>query len=102
MLLCSLMAGMALNHTGTIMAHGMGYALTLDHGLQHGEASGIILPYLLEHIYRHKKERIDKIAEILGGNPWDILKQLHRDIGLPVNLKDIGIRKSEVIPFQNN
>ena len=94
MLLCSLVAGMALNHTGTIMAHGMGYALTLDHGRQHGEASGIILPYLLEHLYERKKDRIDKIAQALGGLPWQVLKQLNKEIALPASLKDIGIEQS--------
>ncbi len=109
MLLSSLMAGMALNHTGTILAHGMGYALTLDYGLQHGHASGFILPYLLEHIYHrdkvpyaylHKqisgKERIDKIGEALGGYPWKVLKQLSKDIGMPIRLRDIGIKESEL------
>lgn len=96
MLLCSLVAGMALNHTGTIMAHGMGYALTLDHGRRHGEASGLMLTYLLEHIYERKKERINKISEAIGGIPWEVLKQLHGEIGLPVDLKDIGVKDSEL------
>jgi len=95
MMLCTLLAGMALNHTGTIMAHGMGYALTLDYGRQHGEASGIMLPYLLEQIYERKKHRIDKIGDALGGVPWQVLKQLHEDMGLPVNLKDVGVEKKE-------
>lgn len=96
MLLSSLIAGMALNHTGTILAHGMGYALTLDYGLQHGHASGFILPYLLEHIYPKYKERIDRIGEVLGGPPWEVLKQLSKDIDMPVRLRDIGIKESEL------
>lgn len=96
MLLSSLMAGMALNHTGTILAHGMGYALTLDYGLQHGHASGFLLPYLLEHIYPKDKERIDRIGEALGGYPWEVLKQLSKDIGMPIRLRDVGIKESEL------
>ena len=96
MLLASLTAGMALNHTGTILGHSMGYALTLDYGLQHGEANGLIIPYLMEHIYPMKKERIDRIGDVLGGTPWKILKQLLRETSLPASLKDIGITDSDV------
>ena len=95
MLLASLIAGMALNHTGTILGHSMGYALTLDYGLQHGEANGLMIPYLMEHIYQKKKKRIDRIGDVLGGSPWGILKQLLKETSLPANLKEIGIVDSE-------
>jgi len=90
MLLASLVAGMALNHTGTILGHSMGYALTLDYGLQHGEATGLMLPYLMKYIYQKKKERMDRIGDVLGGPPWDILKQLLKEVSLPASLKEIG------------
>lgn len=96
MLLSSLIAGMALNHTGTILGHGMGYVLTLDFKMQHGEANGLMLPYLLEHIYSRKKERIDKIASALGGCPWEVLKNLLMQLSLPVTLSEIGVNKAGI------
>lgn len=96
MLLSSFMAGMSLNHTGTILGHGMGYALTLDYGLQHGEANGLILPYLMEYIYEKKKDRMENLMDITGGAPWEVLKRLLRDISLPVTLSEIGVTGSRV------
>ncbi|MCM8757139.1 MAG: iron-containing alcohol dehydrogenase, partial [Candidatus Omnitrophica bacterium] len=38
----SMMAGLALNQTGTILIHGMGYVLTIFYGLHHGTANALL------------------------------------------------------------
>ena len=43
--LASLLAGFVINKTGTIIVHGMGYALTIKYGTHHGTANALLLPY---------------------------------------------------------
>ena len=49
MLLASMLAGMAIAHTGTSLPHGLSYPLTYETGMPHGKACGYFLPgYLRE------------------------------------------------------
>lgn len=49
MLLASMLAGMAIAHTGTALPHGLSYPLTYETGMPHGKACGYFLPgYLRE------------------------------------------------------
>lgn len=49
MLLASMLAGMAIAHTGTTLPHGLSYPLTYETGMPHGKACGYFLPgYLKE------------------------------------------------------
>ncbi len=43
----STLAGMAISHTGTSLAHGLSYAVTYETGMPHGKAAGYFLPGFL-------------------------------------------------------
>lgn len=45
----SLLGGMAISITGTVMPHNLGYYLTETHGIPHGFACAVFLPALLRH-----------------------------------------------------
>jgi alcohol dehydrogenase len=48
MMEASLLAGLAISHTRTALAHSMSYPLTAHHGLPHGLACSFTLPAILE------------------------------------------------------
>ncbi len=47
MCMAALLAGVVITHTGTELAHRMGYVLTLRFGVPHGRAIAIIMPHVV-------------------------------------------------------
>ena len=96
MSLAAFYAGMVINRTGTIIVHGMGYALSLDYGLQHGAANALLLPYVMDYlekdsVYRKKLKEILKTAKVK-----ESLLKLNRGLNLPLTLKEIGVEKKDL------
>ena len=61
MLHASMVAGMAITHTGTSLPHGLSYAVTYESGVPHGKAVGMFLGGFIEG-YQDKED----VAEVLG------------------------------------
>ena len=59
MLNASMIAGMAITHTGTSLPHGLSYALTYNTGMPHGKACGFFMPGYLREAEK------DMAAEVL-------------------------------------
>ncbi|PLV59724.1 iron-containing alcohol dehydrogenase family protein [Thermotoga sp. KOL6] len=78
MLIASCLAGMVIAQTGTTLAHAMGYHLTIEKGIKHGRATGIILPFVMETMKGEIPDRVDTVNKIFGGS---LLKFL-REVGL--------------------
>lgn len=95
LLLASFIAGLALNRTGTIIVHGIGYALTITHNTHHGTANALLLPYVFEYLQQNGYEKEFSELEKLWGQTGE-LKKLVKDIGLPSRLTDIGINENEI------
>ena len=64
MLHASMIAGMAITHTGTSLPHGLSYSVTYEMGVPHGKAVGMFLGGYVE-AYKGKEDA-DKVLEILG------------------------------------
>lgn len=60
----SLLAGMAITHTGTSLPHGLSYPVTYELGVPHGKAVGIFLPGFLYHY--DSREAVDEVLDLLG------------------------------------
>ena len=61
MLHASMVAGMAITHTGTSLPHGLSYPVTYELGVPHGKAVGMFLGGFVEG-YQNKEE----VAEVLS------------------------------------
>ncbi|MCM8760420.1 MAG: iron-containing alcohol dehydrogenase [Candidatus Omnitrophica bacterium] len=94
LLLASLIAGFALNKTGTIIVHGMGYALTILYNTHHGTANALLLPYVFEYLKRNGYEQEMAELERLWGDT-ERLNDFVKSLGLPSRLRDIGVEKDE-------
>lgn len=64
MLHASMIAGMAITHTGTSLPHGLSYPVTYELGVPHGKAVGMFLGGYVD-TYKDKEET-GKILSILG------------------------------------
>lgn len=60
----SMLAGMAIAHTGTSLPHGMSYAITYEMGVPHGKAVGIFLAGFLKN-YQNKEDSA-RVLSLLG------------------------------------
>lgn len=60
----SMVAGMAIAHTGTSLPHGLSYPVTYEMGIPHGKAVGFFLPGFLRE-YEDQTE-VSAVLELLG------------------------------------
>jgi alcohol dehydrogenase class IV len=66
MLYAAMLSGIVIAHTGTTLVHGMGYYLTLEFGIAHGLANGLLLTPVFEYNAREAPGKVAAIAEALG------------------------------------
>ncbi|MFA5032809.1 MAG: iron-containing alcohol dehydrogenase [bacterium] len=95
MLYASMLGGIVISKTGTIMLHAMGYPLTTFYNIPHGRANGILLPTMMEFL---KGDKIDTINYIFRNN----LRKFLNNLGISTNLRDYGIISEDVMKFLNN
>ena len=60
----SILGGLAISRTGTSLPHGMGYLLTIRHGLPHGLATAVLAPGWLKGY--PDQARVSQVLEELG------------------------------------
>lgn len=111
LLYASLLAGMVIAQTGTILVHGMSYRITTDFGLPHGRAIGILLPWVCEFNLSANYDKFVSLAKTLGENIEGLpreeaakkavegIQKLILRLGLPQNLKDRGIEEKTIRKF---
>ena len=75
----SVVAGMAIAHTGTSIPHGLSYPVTYELGIPHGKAVGFFLPGFLR-FYNNQK----RVLELLGfENRAEFIAYLDKLLGKP-------------------
>ncbi len=110
-LYASLLAGMAIAQSGTILVHGMSYRLTTDLGLSHGKACAILLPVVSEFNLSQGHPKLTSLSKCLeenteGSTTKELvekvitrIKNLITELGLPQNLKTRKIKKELIAEF---
>lgn len=78
MLHASMVAGMAITHTGTALPHGLSYSITYALGIPHGRAVGMFLGGYVEG-YQDKKEA-QAAVELLGFESTSAFRQFMREL----------------------
>lgn len=72
----SVLAGMAIAHTGTSIPHGLSYAVTYEVGVPHGRACGIFLANYLKAARANGLENeVDVVLALLGFSSEDHLSE---------------------------
>ena len=62
----SIFAGLAINITGTLFPHTVGYVLTEQRGIAHGRACAAFTPVLLAHAESFAPEKWNRVQHALG------------------------------------
>ncbi len=108
MLLGSLLAGMAFSNAGTAAAHALAYPIGGLVKSPHGEVTGLLLPYVMEHNAITEPEKMAKIAAAFKLDTQGVsekesafsaahaVRSLIKDIGLPTKLSEIGIKEDQL------
>lgn len=92
----SMVAGMAITHTGTSLPHGLSYMVTYELGVPHGKAVGMFLGGYVK-IYKDKKET-DEVLNLLGFESADELKDyLSRILGDTDKAKELMEKNADSI-----
>ena len=101
MLYASLLAGVAINFSGSTVVHALGYYLTSKHGIPHGLASAVFLLPVLEYEKDSISDRINELAYTMRLKQTDpeyfinVLSQIFHEIGVIRSLLDLGIGYEE-------
>lgn len=107
MAIASAMAGVAFSQTGLGMVHGFAHPVGARHGIAHGQANAVILPYVMAALARDAAPRMRDLAAAMGVCPPDAdprsgaaslvqaIVDLKKGLGVPEGLSGVGISASD-------
>ncbi|MCK4544223.1 iron-containing alcohol dehydrogenase [candidate division WOR-3 bacterium] len=99
MAMASLLGGLAISQTGTILLHALGYPLTIYYDIPHGLANAIMLIPFIEFMEKIKVKRLHDILSILS---LPELKDMFDKLNIKTGLKEYGIGEDIIDVFTNN
>ncbi|WP_333501048.1 lactaldehyde reductase [Kluyvera genomosp. 2] len=101
-------AGMGFSNVGLGLVHGMAHPLGAFYNTPHGVANAILLPHVMRFNAEHTGEKFRDIARAMGEKveslnlaqarnaAVDAVFALNRDVGIPLYLRDVGVRKEDI------
>lgn len=107
MAIASAQAGAAFSQTGLGMVHGFAHPVGARHGVAHGDANAIILPYVLAALARDAAPRMRNLAAAMGACGRDApdkagaaalvraIVDLKAKLGIAPSLSAAGIREAD-------
>ena len=108
MQMAAMLAGLAFSNSGLVIVHSLQYAVASHVHNSHGEGNGLLLPYVMQYNLPACPEEFATIAMLLGENvdglntldaaarSVEAVQRLKADIGIPMHLRDIGIREADI------
>ena len=101
--------GMAFSNVGLGVVHGMAHPLSAFYDTPHGVANAVLLPYVMEFNAEYTGTKYREIARAMGVKDVDdmnmeeyrkaaidAVKQLSLDVGIPLTLKEIGVKETDL------
>lgn len=90
-------AGIAIDYTGTGFPHPLGYSITLEYGIPHGDACAIFEGAYISYNMKTEigREKIERFASHLGTTPDEMIKRIPEMSG--VSLKIATEKREELI-----
>src|SRR5439155_9078246 len=101
--LASTMAGIAFNMNANAIVHAASTPVTARHGVPHGVANGIFMPYGLAFLAPACRRQLREIADALGEDVAGLsdeeaaergveaVRSLVQEVGIPATLRDYGL-----------
>jgi len=102
MALAATLGGLAFSNSGVALVHAMEYPVGGAVHVSHGAGNGLLLPFVMRFNEPARSSENSCIGAILtqkGGQGDGIaeVEQLRKDIGIPIRLRDIGV-KEDMLP----
>lgn len=98
--LASTIGGMVIQHTGTILPHGMEHPASGCKNIVHGEGLAALTPVIMDASYTGDPEKYQQLARLLGGESaadcGDKIRELLEKLHLRVGLSDLGIEEADI------
>ena len=88
----SILAGIAINMTGCVFPHNLGYYLTEEYNLSHGIASALFVEDLIKHEREINNEYVDEFFNALRINEEDFINVINDslpDNNIKLNIEEI-------------
>jgi alcohol dehydrogenase class IV len=104
----SLLAGLSFSNAGLNAVHALEYPVGVRAGTTHGAGNGLLLPFVMDYNAPACPDRLAAVAELLGEEvdglsdreaaqaTVEAVQQLKADIGIPMRLRDVGIKREEL------
>ncbi len=95
----AMLAGIAIDHLGVAFIHTLEHPVSAHYPhVAHGAGLAALAPYITQYNYEYNKEKYALFAELMGyGNEAyravDALINLIETLGLPKNLKELGVEE---------
>ena len=102
-------AGMGFSNVGLGLVHGMAHPLGAFYSTPHGVANAVLLPHIMAYNAEFTADKFRDIAKAMGvvgtesmsiekarQAAIDAVKQLNQDVGIPANLKAIGVKREDI------
>jgi len=109
MLIASTLAGVAFNAAGVGLVHAMAHVIGARHGVHHGTANAICLPWVVRFNADELGARYRDVAEAMGvpnaaalsdeeagAAAADAIAALNARVGLPPRLRDVGVPEADL------
>jgi alcohol dehydrogenase class IV len=109
--LAALLAGMAFNSAGLGAVHALQYPVGALTHTSHGLGTGLLLPYVVGYLLPANPNAFARVAfwlgeDIAGMSAADAgalcveaIQRLKCDVGLPMRLRDLGVREADLRPM---
>lgn len=88
-------------------SHRLGYALTVQYGLDHAQTLAILLPGVMQYMRKEKEQKIVRLGEVVFGihegstgekvqQTIEVTESFFRRMGLKTHLSEYGIKDSDI------
>jgi alcohol dehydrogenase class IV len=111
MALAATLAGLAFSNVGVAAVHALEYPVGGATHCSHGAGNGLLLPFVMQFNLPVRQRELAKIAQLLGEEvsgldergsaerAIHVVTQLRADIGIPLSLRDLGVRPEQLRLF---
>ncbi|MGH7172045.1 MAG: iron-containing alcohol dehydrogenase [Gemmataceae bacterium] len=111
MALAATLAGLAFSNVGVAAVHALEYPVGGATHCSHGAGNGLLLPFVMRYNLPACRHQLAVVARLLGadvdGKSEDAaaeaaiaaVEQLRQDIGIPLRLRDLGVKDEQLRPF---
>jgi alcohol dehydrogenase class IV len=111
MALAATLAGLAFSNVGVAAVHALEYPVGGATHCSHGAGNGLLLPFVMRYNLPARRHQLATVARLLGadvqGKSEDAaaeaaiaaVEQLRQDIGIPLRLRDLGVKEEQLRPF---